>query len=71
MLKAESFDALIVFGGDTAFGVHRALGCKPFDSRGEIVPGVALSRSNDLFWITKAGGFGTHDILFIIRRKLI
>jgi uncharacterized protein YgbK (DUF1537 family) len=70
ILSSEDFDAVIVFGGDTAFGIHRALGSAPFEAIGEIAPGVAVSRSDDLLWITKAGGFGAPDILATIRRRL-
>lgn len=66
----DSYQAIIVFGGDTAFGIHRAFGSGPFESLGEIVPGVPLSRSNGIYWITKAGGFGPPSILCDIRRRL-
>ena len=69
-LKRSPVEALIVFGGDTVFGIHRALGGAPFHPYGEIVPGVALSRCEERFWITKAGGFGEPDILCKIRRLL-
>ncbi|HEX4808090.1 MAG TPA: four-carbon acid sugar kinase family protein [Bryobacteraceae bacterium] len=70
MLASSSFDALIVFGGDTAFGIHCALGALPFESIGEIAPGVPISRSGGLLWITKAGGFGPPDLLSTIRNRL-
>jgi uncharacterized protein YgbK (DUF1537 family) len=70
VLDSAHFDALVVFGGDTAFGIHRALGAHPFEPIGEIAPGVALSRSRGLLWITKAGGFGPPDILATIRKRL-
>lgn len=70
MLASSSFDALIIFGGDTAFGIHSALGAPPFESIGEIAPGVPISRSGGLLWVTKAGGFGPPDILSIIRNRL-
>ena len=70
MLAAARFDAVVVFGGETAFGIHRALGAVPFEAIGEIAPGVAVSRSGDLLWVTKAGGFGPPDILATIRRRL-
>jgi D-threonate/D-erythronate kinase len=69
-IESSPVEALIVFGGDTAFGIHRALGSQPFEAYGEVVPGVPLSRSGDLFWITKAGGFGEPDILCDIQRRL-
>jgi uncharacterized protein YgbK (DUF1537 family) len=63
-------DAVVVFGGDTAFGIHHAFGAPAFDSYCEVYPGVPLSRCGDLFWITKAGGFGARDLLCEIRRRL-
>lgn len=64
------FDALVVFGGETAFGIHHALGSTPFESIGEITTGVAVARSADLLWITKAGGFGRPGLLRTIREQL-
>ena len=70
MLASRPFGALIVFGGDTAFGIHSALGGIPFESLGEVAPGVPLSKSGGLLWVTKAGGFGPPDILSTIRKRL-
>jgi uncharacterized protein YgbK (DUF1537 family) len=70
MLHSIHFDALIVFGGDTAFGIHRSLGAPPFHPQGEIAPGVPISESSGLLWVTKAGGFGPPDILSTIRERL-
>ena len=69
-LASSRFDAIVVFGGDTAFGIHRALGSQPFEAYGEVVPGIPISRSGDLFWITKAGGFGGPGVLCDIRKRL-
>ncbi|MBV9443220.1 MAG: hypothetical protein JO217_11040 [Acidobacteriaceae bacterium] len=69
-LEDGRYDALVVFGGDTAFGIHRALGSTPFESIGEITAGVAVARSADLLWITKAGGFGCPGLLRTIREQL-
>lgn len=66
----HSYEAVIVFGGDTAYGIHSALGSEPFDPFSELLPGVPLSRSKGIYWITKAGGFGAADILCDIRRRL-
>jgi D-threonate/D-erythronate kinase len=70
LIAASPIDALVVFGGDTAFGIHRTLGGQPFEAWGEVLPGVSLSRCGDLFWVTKAGGFGAPDVLCDIRRIL-
>lgn len=67
---SEGFDALIVFGGDTAYGIHRAFGAHSFKPVGEVVPGVPLSVCDGVTWVTKAGGFGTKDILSTVKREL-
>jgi D-threonate/D-erythronate kinase len=71
ILQESQIEALVIFGGDTAFGIHRALGSHDFRPCGEVAPGVPISRCGDLFWITKAGGFGPPDVLCDIRRRLI
>jgi D-threonate/D-erythronate kinase len=70
LLDSSPVEALIVFGGDTTSGIHRALGAFAFEPYGEIVPGVPLSLCGGMFWITKAGGFGEPDILYQIRKRL-
>jgi len=69
-LRATGFDGLVVFGGDTAYAIHRALGSDGFETIGEVLPGVPVSRSGGLTWITKAGGFGSPELLCDIRRRL-
>jgi uncharacterized protein YgbK (DUF1537 family) len=65
---------LVVFGGDTAFGVADALGIGNFQPVREISQGVVISRAEqagmDLHLVTKAGGFGAPDILTKIRDTL-
>ncbi len=71
VLHTSRFDGLIVFGGDTAFGIHRAIDAPDFESFSDIVPGVPTSRCGDLFWITKAGGFGPQDLFCQLRSRLL
>jgi uncharacterized protein YgbK (DUF1537 family) len=61
---------LVVFGGDTAYGIHRALGGEAFRPLGEIVAGVPVSVSGGLYWITKAGGFGEAGLAGEIRKRV-
>jgi uncharacterized protein YgbK (DUF1537 family) len=72
--RVDGFDAIVVFGGDTAFAVLRALGCSMLRPLGEVVPGVPVSvvplTRRKLTFITKAGGFGPADILVSIRNRL-
>lgn len=70
LCQAHSFDAIIVFGGDTAYGIHCAFGSPAFQPYGEIVPGVPVASAGGITWITKAGGFGSPEILCEIRRRL-
>jgi uncharacterized protein YgbK (DUF1537 family) len=63
-------DALVVFGGDTAFALQRALGAAAFEPLGEVVPGVPVSRSVGHVWVTKAGGFGSPLVLCEIQMRL-
>ena len=70
MLKQVTLEALVVFGGDTACGILSALGRPPVFPLGEVAPGVPLSRLLDLHLITKAGGFGSLDILSVLRDLL-
>lgn len=70
LLTRSRFEAIIVFGGDTAFGIHQALGAVDFEACGEILPGVPVSKSQGMYWITKAGGFGQADLLQRLKEKL-
>jgi uncharacterized protein YgbK (DUF1537 family) len=71
ILRSGSFDTLIVFGGDTAFGIMSALQVDIINPIAEILPGVPISRieagGRAVHVITKAGGFGPVDILERIR----
>jgi uncharacterized protein YgbK (DUF1537 family) len=72
ILDGAEWDALLVFGGDTAFGILKALACPPLEPVGEIVTGVPLSRvrGRDFCLITKAGGFGDEQLVCELRRIL-
>lgn len=60
----SAIEALIVFGGDTAFAILEAFGAPPLESLGELLPGIPVSRLHDhLLLVTKAGGFGPGDVL--------
>ena len=73
-IKRASFDAVLVCGGDTAYGMLKAVGFPPIRPLGEVVTGVPISKvavgGRDVYLITKAGGFGEIDILTQIRKKL-
>lgn len=71
-LDAADIDALMVFGGDTTFGILKALGTPPLEPMGEVVTGVPLSRvvGRNLTLITKAGGFGGESLIDRVRESL-
>jgi uncharacterized protein YgbK (DUF1537 family) len=65
-------DAVVLFGGDTAFAVLSALGCGSLRPIGEVLPGVPVSRCDrsDLVVVTKAGGFGEADVVATVMERL-
>jgi uncharacterized protein YgbK (DUF1537 family) len=65
-------DALLVFGGDTAYGILGCLGSPALYPIGELLPGVPASRIEGRreILITKAGGFGPPDLIERLRSKL-
>jgi len=67
MLARTNIGTLIVFGGDTLLGIADALDCHLVRPITEIVPGVALARfvhdSYNFNVVTKAGGFGSDDVV--------
>ena len=71
LLSERDFDALLVFGGDTAFGILESFGLPPLRPIGEILPGMPLSSIDGRreVLITKAGGFGPPDIVARLRSK--
>jgi uncharacterized protein YgbK (DUF1537 family) len=62
-LEHESFETLIVVGGDSAFAVLSALDVRVIHPIGEVVAGVPVSRVGPWQLVTKAGGFGDVDLL--------
>jgi uncharacterized protein YgbK (DUF1537 family) len=68
-LTASEVDAMMVFGGDTAYGILKALGCPPLEPMGEVVTGVPVARvaGQKLIMITKAGGFGDEGVVGQVR----
>jgi uncharacterized protein YgbK (DUF1537 family) len=59
-IRAEKPDAVMIFGGDTAAALFRALGIERLEPLGELLPGIPASRAGARpVFITKAGGFGS------------
>jgi uncharacterized protein YgbK (DUF1537 family) len=84
ILARYPIDALVVFGGDTAYAIVEAIGNPPLHSLGEVMEGIPVSRieaeevgprlgprDRDLYLVTKAGSFGPPDVLASIRNSLL
>lgn len=73
-LAACGADCLVIFGGDTALAILKALGIMTVRSAGELLPGVPVSlaayEGRPLALATKAGGFGAEDTLLQIKERL-
>ena len=74
LIRRTQLDGLIVFGGDTAYAILRAIGEACLYPIAEILPGVPFARigppERKLHIVTKAGGFGPVDVLSQIRVRL-
>jgi uncharacterized protein YgbK (DUF1537 family) len=80
ILSREEFEAIVVFGGDTAYAILDAFGITGLYPTGEVQEGVPIStmprkpavlKGNAPFClISKAGGFGPVDVLCQIKAKL-
>lgn len=75
IVRRTVLGGLIIAGGDTAFGVLRALGASIMDVEGEVEHGVPIGVIGDgvgegLTVVTKAGGFGD-DGLFMRALEVI
>lgn len=83
VLRKIDFDALVIFGGDTARAVLKALGSSIIHPIGEVLEGIPVSKisfrlsspdskeyERDLILITKAGGYGPVSVLPTIRELL-
>ena len=83
IIKHAPIDALVVFGGDTTYAIVEAMGSPPLHLIGEVMEGIPISRieanrlgpytgdrDRDLYLVTKAGSFGSPDILASIRNSL-
>jgi uncharacterized protein YgbK (DUF1537 family) len=72
VVNSPNTTALMIFGGDTAFGILTALGIHTLEPLGEVVPGVPISRvpGRNRTIITKAGGFGDESLIREVWERL-
>lgn len=74
LLAAESFDLIVLTGGDTAVALYRTLGAARIDLVGAPGPGLALGYLRApghpaLPVLTKAGGFGPPNLFVSLRKE--
>jgi uncharacterized protein YgbK (DUF1537 family) len=83
ILAHTPIDALVIFGGDTAYAIAEAIGSPPLHLIGEVMEGIPISRieakrlgpytghqDRDLYVVTKAGSFGSPATLASIRNSI-
>lgn len=76
ILDKTSTNTLILTGGDTAIGVCEKLGIFQLTILDELLPGIPLSLGSlkthgEVNIVTKAGGFGEEDALYVVFDKLV
>ena len=74
LLATESFDLIVLIGGDTAVAFYRTLGAVRIDLVGAPGPGLALGYLrapgySALPVLTKAGGFGPPELFVSLRKE--
>ena len=83
VLRQTPFDAMVVFGGDTVYGIVKAIGLNRMWPVGEVLTGVPAATFDPdalegiggsgearFHLITKAGGFGAPELLLRMREQL-
>lgn len=72
ILEHAKVDLLVVFGGDTLFGIVSRMNCRAIIPQVEILPGIVQAKliceSGTVQVVTKAGGFGDENSLAEIIR---
>jgi uncharacterized protein YgbK (DUF1537 family) len=75
-LQRETWDLLVVTGGETAVALWTALGAERLELVGAPAPGLAFGHlrapgRDPLPVLTKAGGFGAPDLLVSLQREAV
>ena len=74
LLERCPFAAMVATGGDTAVAILQRLSQPALRVMGNLLPGIPFSRikagSGDLWFVTKAGGFGSSDTFVSIAQRL-
>ena len=74
LLERTPVAAVVATGGDTAIAILQRLSQPVLRVTGDLLPGIPFSRirtdSGDLWFVTKAGGFGGRDTCVAIAQRL-
>jgi D-threonate/D-erythronate kinase len=74
LLERRPVAAMVATGGDTAIAILQRLSQPVLRVMGNLLPGIPFSRVNtgggDLWFVTKAGGFGGRDTFVAIVQRL-
>lgn len=72
LLTKTRIGSLVVFGGDTLLGVMNSIGCRELMPVDEVEPGIVVSliAGQNLLVVSKAGGFGTTEVIPRIEQYL-
>ncbi len=73
-LESDTFAALIATGGDTATAILERLSQPALEVMGTLLPGIPYGRirgpQGDVWFVTKAGGFGARETFATIAQRL-
>lgn len=64
-------EGVLIMGGDTAIALWRALGIDTLEPLPEVLPGIAACFGQGRLFVTKAGGFGSEDLVQQVRERFI
>jgi D-threonate/D-erythronate kinase len=74
LVEHRPIAAVVATGGDTAIAILRRLSRPILRVMGNLLPGIPFSRihagGRDLWFVTKAGAFGSSDTFVAIARQL-
>jgi uncharacterized protein YgbK (DUF1537 family) len=74
ILERRSIAAIVATGGDTAIAILQHLHQPMLRVVGTLLPGIPFSRiqagGREVWFVTKAGGFGSRDAFVTIARRL-
>ena len=61
--KMGKWDRVVLNGGDTAFGFMTSAGVAQIEVIRSLLPGIAITRNDNKYFVLKPGGYGEEDTL--------